>query len=316
LADVALTTRLEKGDRSAVPLLKERIWNTEDGHYWWQSARRVGLAGLHEDVQRYFDERRSSPPAAGKITDADYILSELLMDAHDEFAVQTIIENWDQLEKSPLFVQAALYLATPETIALARSAITKCEEPEKMLKYIDMHWGIRTSGRVGVTDLAQLRALEPYYVHMDEMPLISFFEVANKLREFGWRKTYLDPLIAKSERGYCASDRQHLFASLDNEVSNFLKFDRSWFAIAHWFERREEELWKRKELLALIGEWACARASKRAVALLCEALLYFGERPDLALLDLVPTTLRDSCSDKIANCVYGVQQRSLSRGYK
>ncbi|MBK1650463.1 hypothetical protein CKO36_18300 [Rhabdochromatium marinum] len=314
LADLALTTRLKKGDQSAVPLLKERIWKTQGGHYWWQSARRVGLAGLHEDVQRYFDERRSSPPAAGKITDTDYILSELLMDAHDEFAVQTIIENWDQLETSRLFVQAALYLATPETLALARSAITSCEDPEKMLKYIDMHWGIRTNGRVGVTDLAQLRALEPYYVHMDEMPLISFFDVANKLGELSWRKTHLDPLIEKLERGYCTSDKQHLFASLDSEVSDYFKFDRPWFSIDHWFKRREEELLKRRELLAIVGEWTCDRASEPAVALLCETLLNFGERPDLALLDFVPSKLRASCCDRIADCVYGVQQRSLARG--
>jgi hypothetical protein len=316
LADVALRTRLAKGDQLAVPLLKQRIWSTEDGHYWWRSAQRVGLCGLHEDVQRYFDERRSNLPVAPKITDADYVLSELIMDARDAFAAQTIIANWDQLEISPLFVQAALYLATPETVALARSAISSCEEPEKMLEYIDMHWGIKNNGRVGVTDLAQLRVLEPYYAHMDEMPLIRFFEVANKLGELDWRKRNIDPLIAESERGYCTADKQHLFSSLDFEVSNYLNFDRSWFAIDHWFKRREEELWKRRELLSIIGEWVCVRASQPAVALLCETLLNFGEPSDLALLDLVPSALRASCFDRIANCVYGVQQRSLSRGHQ
>lgn len=316
LADDALRTRLGKGDQSAVSLLKQRIWNSEHGNYWWYDARRVGLVGLHEDVRRYFDRRRINRSDTGMATNADSILAELLMDARDEFAVQTIIANWNQLQTSPLFVQAALYLATPETAALAGAAISSCEEPEKMLKHIDMHWGIRTNGRVGVTDLAQLRVLEPYYAHMDEMPLFSFFEVANKLGELGWREKHIDPLIAKSERGFCTSDKQHLFASLDSEVSNYLKFDRSWFAIDHWFERREEELWKRRELLAIIVEWACVRASEPAVALLCEALLYFGERPDLALLDPLPSTLRVSCFDRIANCVYGVQQRSLSRGYQ
>lgn len=312
LADVALRTRLAKGDQSAVSLLKQRIWNSEHGNYWWYDARRVGLVGLHEDVRLYLDRRRINPPDTSTVTDADSILAELLMDARDEFAVQTIIANWNQLQTSPLFVQAALYLATPETVALAGSAITSCEEPEKMLKYIDSRWGIKTNGRVGVTDLAQLRALEPYYAHLDEMPLISFFEVANELGELSWREKHIDPLIAKSERGYCTSDKQHLFASLDSEVSNYFKFDRSWFAIDHWFERREEELWKRRELLAIIGEWACVRASEPAVGLLCETLLNFGERPDLALLDSLPPALRVSCFDRITNCVYGVQQRSLS----
>jgi len=316
LADVALRTRLAKGDQSAVSLLKQRIWNSERGTYWWYDARGVGLNGLHDDVLRYLDWRRIKQPNTGTVTDADSIIAELLMDERDEFAVKTIIANWDQLHISPLFVQAALYLATPETVALAGAAITNSEEPEKMLQYIDMRWGIRTNGRVGVTDHAQLRALEPYYAHMDEMRLISFFEASNELGELSWREKHIDPLIAKSQRGYCTADKQHLFASLDREVSNYLTSDLSWFAIDRWFERREEELWERRELLSTIAEWACIRASEHAVALLCETLLNFGERPDLALFDSLPQELQVSCSDRIANCVYGVQQRSLSRRYQ
>lgn len=314
LMDAALRVRLAAGDQSAVPLLKQRIWSSEHGDYWWHNAQRVGLIGLHEDVLHYLDERRINPPVAGKVTDSDYILAELLMDARDGFATQTIIANWDQLATSPLFVQAALYLAIPETLDLARSAITSCDEPEKMLEHIDMRWGIRTNGRVGVTDLAQLQALEPYYTLMDEMCIESFFDVANELGVLGWREKHLDPLIVKSDRGYCTSDKQSLFTSLDSEVSHYLKFDRSWFAIDHWFERREKEMWKRGELLAVIGEWACVRASEAAVGLLCEALLCFGERPDLALLEAVDPMLRASCFARIANCIYGVQQRSLLRG--
>lgn len=314
LADAALSTRLENGDQSAIPLLKQRIWNAEHGNYWWYNARRVGLVSLHEDVQRYLDEHRSYPSVTGVVTDADHILAELLMEARDEFSAQFIVANWDQLEKSPLFVQAALYLATPETIALARSAMTSSQEPEKMLKHIDMHWGIRTSGRQGVTDLAQLRALEPYYALMDGFRIHRFFEAANELGALSWREKHLDPLITKSDCSYCTLDKQSLFASLDNEAAHFLKSEQSWWMVDHWFEQREKELRQRREVLAIIGEWACMRASEPAVAMLCEALLYFGERLDLALLDPLPSMLRASCSDRIANCIYGVQQRSLLRG--
>ncbi|AOE84653.1 hypothetical protein [Pseudomonas sp. TCU-HL1] len=311
LADAALRTRLENGDQSAIPLLKQRIWNAEHGNYWWYNARQISLVSLHEDVQRYLDEQRGNPQVTGKVTDTDHILAELLMEARDEFSAQFIVANWEQLEKNPLFVQAALYLATPETVALARSAMTSSEEPEKMLKHIGMHWGVQTTGRQGVTDLAQLRALEPYYALMDEHNIRRFFEVANELGALSWREKHLDPLITKSECGYCTSDKQSLFASLDNEATHFLKSEQSWWRVDHWFEQREKELRQRRELLSIIGEWACMRASEPAVVLLCEALLYFGERTDLALLDPLPTTLRASCSDRIANCIYGVQQRSL-----
>lgn len=315
LADAALRARLENGDQSAVPLLKQRIWSSEHGTYWWHNARRVGLIGLHEDVQCYLDDQRGDLSGMGRVTDADHVLAELLMDARDEFSVQFIITNWDRLRQSPLFVQAALYLATPETVALAQAAITSSGEPERMLEHIDMHWGIRTHGRKGVTDLDQLRALEPYYALMDEMQIKCFFDVANRLRALSWREKHLDPLLTILDRGCCTSDSQSLFASLDSEAAGFSMHDeQSWWGVDHWFEQREREQRQRREVLVMVGEWACARASEPAVALLCEALLHAGERPDLAVLDHLPSLLRVSCFDRIANCVYGVQQRSLSRG--
>lgn len=312
LADTALRARLALGDQSAIPLLRKRIWNTETREYWWYHARKVGLAGLREDVVRYFDERRSDQRAEGKYSGCDYIVSELLMDERDVFAAQTIVANWDQLESSPRFVQAALYLATPKTVALARSAIAKSSEPAKLFEFIDMHWGIKHNGRRGVTEFVQLQVLEPYYKLMGDMAICSFFEAANELGELSWRKKHLDPLIAELDRGYCGHDRDSLFASLDDEVARHLQLGRTWFYIDHWFERREKELRTRGELLAAIGEWASTRASEPAVALLCEALLLFGERPDLSLIDSLPSTLHESCADKIANCRYGVRKRSLS----
>lgn len=315
LADAALRARLENGDQSAVPLLKQRIWSTEDGTYWWHSARRVGLIGLHEDVQRYLDDQRNDLCSTSRVTNADHVLAELLMDARDEFSIQFIVTNWGQLRENPLFVQAALYLATPETVALAQSAIKCSGKPEEMLKYIDMHWGIRTHGRPGITDLDQLRALEPYYTVMDEMRIMSFFGVANELGALGWRKKHLDPLLTILDRGYCTSDKQSLFASLDSEAAHLLNSEQSWWMANHWFEQREKELRQRREVFAIICEWACMRASEPAVTLLCDALLHVGERPDLALLDRLPSELQVSCSNQIANCVYGVQQRSLLQGF-
>ncbi len=313
LADAALRTRLAAGDQSAVPLLKQRIWKTNDGYYWWFQARRVGLVNLHEDVQRYLDERRVDPTVADRAPHADGILAELLMDAHDEFSARTIVANWDHLNTSTSFVQAALYLATAETVAVARSAIANNATSEKVLEHISMHWGIRTNGRAGVTDFAQLKALEPYYAQMSEMKMdiIDFFDAANRLGTLTWREKHLDPLIAKIDGDHCTSDKKTLFVSLDNQVATYLKYGRGRFSIEHWFKRREEELWERSLLLTIIGEWVYARASKSAVELLCEALLHFGERGDLALFDSLAPALSVSCADTIANCVYDVRRRSL-----
>ncbi|SFL63847.1 hypothetical protein [Rugamonas rubra] len=315
LADAALRTRLAAGDQLAVPLLKQRIWSTERGQYWWFHARRVGLINLHEDVQHYLDKHRADPSVAD--TYVDRTLAELLMEENNEFATQTIVGNWNRIKTSPSFIHAALYLATEETVALARSAISNSATPEKILEHIDRHWGIRTTGRAGVIDLAQLKALEPYYAQMRQMErgdmlIGSFFDAANGLDALSWREKHLDPLIASTDRRHCTSDKQTLFASLDGETKSYLKYDRHWFSIDQWFERREEELWKRSSLLTIVGEWASSRANETAVALLCEALLYFGERRDIALFSSLLPALRETCADMIANCVYDVRRRSLS----
>ncbi len=315
LADHALRARLAAGDQTAVRLLSDRLWGVGRGWIWWYQARKVGLGGLKADVRRFFEERRRNPP---EIVDSwsDHILAELLMDSRSDFAIATIVENWDQLRTSPIFVQAALYLATPETTALGHAAITASDNLQRMLDHIGANWGIKVAGRPGVTELVQLQALEPFLTvigdgQYGEMHLGELFEAANRLRELVWRKKHLDPLLMAGGFEYCPSDRGVLYTSLDGEVHRASKFNRAWFEVKHWFERREEEQWDRGTLLGFITDWAVDRESEPAVRLLCDALTQFGERLDLALLDRIPTTLRQACATPIASCVYDVRRRSL-----
>lgn len=314
LADQALRARLAAGDVSAVPLLKSRIRNSDHDRWWWQ-ARKVGLGDLHEEVERFFEERRRCDPRR-KDRDVDHILAELLMDEGDDFAADVIVRNWDLIKASPMYVQAALHLATPTTVKLGQTAVRETDDVNTMLRFIDMHWGVRTTGRPGISRLAQLQALEPFYQDIrqgkhGDMDIGTFFGAANDIGELTWRKKHLDPLLAHNDRGYCPANRDALFASLDGEVDVHLKYDRDYFAIDHWFKRREEELWDRGDLLRLIGAWACQRGTETAAKLLCEAVSLFGERKELGLLDNLDPAIRAGCAGMIANCSYEVRRRSL-----
>lgn len=317
LADDALRCRLREGDQSAVPLLKHRIWNTKRGYYWFYDARRVGLGGLQEDIVRFLDERRANPPVDASSSEGDHIVAELLMDARSDFAANAIVAHWDHLKFSPMFVQAALFLARPETVSLAHTAIAESDEPGKLLEHFSSHWGVKTYGRPGITEIAQLKTLEPILEQISrsafgDLCISSFFEAANNLSALDWRKKHLDRLIAKVGRAYCPHDNQALFMSLDSEVGYGVARGSRWFHIDHWFEMREKELWSRADLIDIVGEWACSRSSEDATALLCETLLYFGERTDLQWLDQLSAACRETCADKIADCIYGVRRRSLS----
>jgi len=316
LADLALKTRLAHRDHSAVPLFVERIRTAERAWQWWHAARQVGLAGLHAEVRAFFSKRRLRPPESEDGW-PDHIMAQLLMDARDDFAISMIHSNWDQLRTNPMYVQAALYIATPELVTLGQAAVRESGDVERMLRFVGMHWGIKNPDRVGITKLAQLKALEPFYAAIreaehGEMHIEEFFEAANQLQELGWRKKHLDPYIRGGRRAYCPADEEAVLASLDREVEIHLTGDRSHFWIHHWFEWREKELWQRSTLLELIGAWARERADEPAVELLCEALRHFGERPDLGILELLTPALSQACADAIANCVYGVRRRSLT----
>ena len=317
LADDALRCRLREGDQSALPLLKQRIWNTERGHYWWYNARRVGLGGLQEDVARFLDERRAKPPIDDGSSRGDHIVSELLMDARDDFAANSIVTHWDHLQFSPVFVQAALFLARPETVSLAHQALAESAEPGKLLEHIDSHWGVKTFERPGISEVAQLQTLEPVLKEISQLQfgdlyISHMFEAANDLGALEWRIEHLDPLITKSGRANCPYNKEALFASLDEEVAMTVSRDSRWFHIDHWFEWREKELWSRDALIEIIGEWAASRDNEHSAALLCETLLRFGERKDLRWLDRLSAERQETCADKISDCIYGVKRRALN----
>jgi len=103
-------------------------------------------------------------------------------------------------------------------VALGQAAIRDSGDLDRMLRHIDMHWGIKTNGRAGVTRLAQLRALEPFYAGMQraehgDLHVDTFFDAANRIGELAWRKEHLIPLVAGSGRGHFNSDEQSLSPS-------------------------------------------------------------------------------------------------------
>jgi ABC-type oligopeptide transport system ATPase subunit len=314
LADGALRARLSAGDQTAIAELRARLSQTS-GWTWWYHARVIGLPSLKEDFLRYIEARAFEPPRKNVVTEADHILSELLMDANDDFAVHTTLAHWDVLKRSPQFICAALYLARPETIELATNAIRESDIAEEVFQHIGMRWGIKTQGRPGVTSLAQLAALEPYYADISKMKfgqlhISDFFDCANKLLALDWRRRVIDPLISRTDPRICPWDKEALFTSLDAEVDRWDTRKRTWFAIDHWFERREAELWERRQLLEVIGEWAASRSNRAATLLLCEALQCFGERKDLKLLDGLGDELTSLEHEAVKNCHYNVRRQS------
>lgn len=103
-----------------------------------------------------------------------------------------IAEHWDHVRFSGVFVEAALFIATPDTLKLAANAIAECPDASEILKHITMRFGIKTTGHPGVTELRQLEALVPYLDFLSDLDIHTFWTHCNERGWFEFRKQFLD----------------------------------------------------------------------------------------------------------------------------
>lgn len=305
LADDALRTRLDAGDRSAVALLRERLKTAEWPLHWWYQARGVGLDSLRIEVEEIMAKRREL--AQGKELEADHVIAKMLMDRRDDYAISIIRENWKYVRGIDDYVQAALFIADPGLVELAHEALHASDDPATLLKYLSMGWGVKTFGRPGVTDFAQLQAITAWLPQIDEMCRMDLFEAANRLGKVEWRKRHLDALLP-SGRGCCGGTVQDLLCSLDEELARPGRDEPN---LHHWFKRRLKETWTRAELIDAVGRWAGERGSRRAALALISAVEEFGRRTDVALLDGPAASHGEDVAVRACNARYNVVWRSL-----
>ena len=196
LEDLALAARLRHGDQSAKPQLARQIDAESSNYYWLQFARFVGTEGLEQSIELLFEKRRKF---FLKERDGHYLpddcLAELLADRDDEFALNTILANWDQVGVDKIFTVSLLYMATPESLAVAAKAIQLAKEPTELLQFIDSRMGIKFIGRPGLKRLAQVEGLLPYMQYLSESAKWSLWDACNERGWFDWRKQNLDQLI-------------------------------------------------------------------------------------------------------------------------
>jgi len=119
LAAQVLWQRLKRKDQSAIPELVVKLQG-ENSERWWHLARAV----WSDDLSRALEEelgRRSASVSRSWDTKyrSDYAISELIMCRPVEEAEAILLRHWDHLRFCNLFVQAALYIATPRLRELA-----------------------------------------------------------------------------------------------------------------------------------------------------------------------------------------------------
>lgn len=306
LAERALWQRLKRRDRTAVPALLLKLkGDTKRRSYWWQLGHQVWCEELEKALEEELSARRdSASPAWDRTTDIDHEISQLIMALPPNHAEALLLKHWDHLQFSSLFVQVALYLATPPLLDHVEQAFKSCSNPGAMFKHIDMHFGSRMNGWKRITQRTQFEALGPYLDYLDDHTIYTVWEQCNKRGWFDLRRKLFDPRLS-NKYGRACRDEDQIISSLDKLV-----LDNRTHWIDHQIENYLESGFSPAQIIDIIGQWLAVQKTFVALELAAMALIHVGRRQDLQLLN-VPIEPKEAANALRTDTVFAVKRRSL-----
>lgn len=306
IADTALRLRLERGDRSAVPRLCEKLEpGVQHRQYWWQFIQPVWCAELMAPLKREIEHRSRIVKQDWNSTfSTDYVTQRVIMELPESLAEGVLLEHWDHLHFEARFVQAALYVATPTLLQRVSVVIASCPDPKKMFEFIDHHYGIKIKGRSGVTSPRQLESLSNYLSYLGEHTIYTFWELCNDNGWFDLRRRLFDPYVdRKYYRVYLEDSRlsESLDEMLDKNRANWLD---------HWIEDVLKIGISAEYLLSVVHAWLSKRRSIAALELAADAVVQIGRRKDLQILGM-EIEVRTDGSEIIEDRTFALKRRTL-----
>lgn len=279
LADEVLRARLERGDQSAIPEFIDKLQEKDTG-FWWQFGKKLWSPALTDVLDGKLTERGKTVACSWEEHgDIDWITSDLVIRLERPIAEELLLKHWEHLRFSPRFLQAALYLATPDLTRRVEETIKECPDPKKMFEHIDSHFGIKQIGHPGVTRAEQVRAVIPYLDYLDPLVVHHFWDLCN---ERGWRdlcREHLDGALTGKWRELAGIDDATLFNELDRE----LEFDRV-PVMDFWVQRRIEGGRTVENILGVVHEWIKTNRTPKALEVAASVLTHAGHRKDVDFL--------------------------------
>ncbi|MBU0662957.1 MAG: ATP-binding protein [Proteobacteria bacterium] len=310
LEDRTLRARSMNQDASAKAELGHMVLKEENNWYWLQYARYVGTNGLEDVIRELFVRRRKFFEEEPKgYFRADDILPELLGDRDDEFALHTILENWDQVHFKKNYLIALIYLATPESLAAANVAIKQSDEPEKLLEFFDSRIGVKTYNRPGIKRRAQIEAILPYFQHLSDLAKWSLWEACNDRGWFEWRRVHLDPLLNFPEnRDFARIDEAQDFLWLDRGLTQDRRSSNEAY---YWAERRIQAGMTANELVRRAARYAQNKRTNDAYRFLCDVIAEHGKRSDCEFLSIDWARSDEGLRVEMENAEFSVRLRTF-----
>jgi hypothetical protein len=309
LADLALSARLRRADRQAIPGLIEKLRAGDDG-YWWQSGRYIWsdelTAMLDEELTRRGGTVQRGWDVKGGIA-SDWLTHELLMGLAAERAEELLLKHWEQLRFSPYFVQAALYIATPRLIEAAATTVSECPDPKVLFAHLTEHYGYKTNGRPGVTRLASVQSLVPYVDHLDDLDILHLWEICNDHGWFDLRRQHIDSRLRLDRHALMYVDDGRALEHLDELLA-----EGSPFWADHWVDGFLEAGASTNHLMSLIDRWLSRKREASALELAAGIVVNAGNRAHVSVLTAHNTFPTNEAAPISADASFAVSRRSLN----
>jgi hypothetical protein len=205
----------------------------------------------------------------------------------------------------PNFVQAALFVATPELRSLVAATMAESPDPKALMQFIDTHYNIKRGGGSGVTRLVQVEALVPYLDLLGDLAIDHFWRRCNEHGWFEFQRQHLDSRLSHPRYTELLGE-ENTFKALDE----FAEKDRIHW-VGHYLEGLLTTGVTLDEVIQEIYGWFNSRATIDALRVMSVVLIEIGRRSDLAVLDNVHIEPRDIAAQIIADTVFAVMRRTL-----
>jgi hypothetical protein len=288
LYERALRRRAELGDLSCASAIVSKLETAQYPYTWWFYCRWIWSEPIRGALESHL-ERRGQQTAVRdwdwEETNEDSPMARLVSKLSPLEAEELLERNWPHLRFSSCFVQAALYVGTLRTRALAAEAITDCPDPRRLFKYIRYQEFAQTdSESTGESRLSttHVESLTPYVYLLDEGAIEWLASACNQRGYFSWRRKHVDPLLAPESRRRMGLWDEDLFAELDNFAAE--KKHRGF--VDYWLKDFMQRGDPENRAMNVVAAWLSDRQTFAALEVAAECVALGGTRKDLAILEI------------------------------
>lgn len=305
LYEKAIWARVRREDKTVIPELIELI--PTNPRYWWQAGRYLWSVemteALHRSIKNVADCLKANHDTE---TDAEWILSERVMEIDQRSAERILLQEWEGLKYSPRFVQVALYCATPQLVNLAKDAIAQAVKPAEFLNHVTMHMGCKTQGRTGINRLEQVRLLCDYADLLLEHDIYTLWEICNKRGWIEFRRTYLDDKLAQTEHFGRHISNTIDFSDLDKAIEGKVPG-----ATSFWIENHIRDGKTLLELMDGLFGWLEMHRTVRGLEVIADIFHASARRCDLERLQRYTESWPET-AELMVNLAFSIKHRALN----